>query len=53
MGADSVEYVTEVGKGVKMAQFAGGDEAVDDGGSFGTLVAAGEQPILAIMRSSA
>ena len=46
MGADSVEHVTEIGKGVKMAQFAGGDEAVDDGCPFGTLVTPRKQPVL-------
>ena len=47
--ADPVEYVTEISKRVNVAQFAGGDEAVNDGGPFGTLVTPRKEPVLAIM----
>ena len=46
MGADAVKYVTEISKGVNMAQLTTGDETVDDSGPFRTGVAAGKQPVL-------
>jgi hypothetical protein len=39
--------LTEVSKEIEMTQLAGGDQAVDDSGSFGTSVTPTEHPILA------
>ena len=47
MGADPVENIAEVGKGVNPARLATGDETVDDSGPFGTGIASRKHPILA------
>ena len=38
MGADAVKNIAEVGKGIKMAQFAGGHQAVHDSGPLSSGV---------------
>jgi hypothetical protein len=45
MRADTVKNIAEVGKGINAAQLTGGNQAVDDGGSFGTSVTPRKHPI--------
>jgi hypothetical protein len=46
MGADPVEHIAEIFKGINLTQLTAGHEAVDNCGPLGTDVASGEKPIL-------
>jgi len=47
MGTDAVKNIVEVGIGIKVAQLAGGNQAVDKSGPFGTGVASRKLPFFA------
>ena len=52
MRGEAFEDVLEVLEGIDPAAFAGGHEAVKHGGAPAAGVGTGEEPVLAVMRSS-
>ena len=47
MGADTVKGIAEVGEGIDVVWLAGGDQAIDDSGTFRTGIASRKLPVLA------